>query len=227
MRRQALLLGVLALAACSDPREAELAQELVALQEARVARSSFERMRTEVEAAEAEIAALEPELGALRAERGEAQAAVGAVEASVQREIARNAALNAEIQAAQQRLQQDTARHAELDEEVSIARARAATFKDQAAVLARELRPDDPDWARRLRVKSLREFLNDVAAAWPGDPVLAEAARSALPADDAEAMRVGAQLAARIRDRVSEVYGLEAAQGASDPPALAAEGGAS
>jgi len=226
-RLAALLALALALVACSDPRAAELAQELVELQEARVAKASFERMRAEVEAAEAEIAAHEPELAALRAEFGEAQAEIGAAEAALQREIARNATLNQEIHALQQRLQEGAARHAELEKELSIARARALTFRDQAAVLARELRPDDPEWARRLRVKSLREFLNEVAAAWPGDPVLAETARSSLPADDAEAMRVGASLVARIRDRVAEVYGLGSGEETGETPAVASDGGAS
>jgi len=227
MRRIAVMLGAIGLLACTDPREGELAQELVALHDTRVAKSSFERMRAEADAAEAEIGAIEPEIEALRAAIGEAQAAVGGAEAAVQREIERNAGLNAEIRASQRRLQEGAARYGELEKEISVARARAQTFKDQASVLARELRPEDPDWARRLRVKTLREFMNEVAAAWPGDPVLAETARSTLPADDAEAMRVGAGLVARIRDRVSEVYGLEGLQGAGEAPAGAADGDAS
>lgn len=207
MKGRVALLGALALA-CSDPREAELAQELVSLQASRVARTSFERMRAEVDTSEGEIGALEADLEALRAAFGEAQAAAGATDAAIQREIERNGVLNQEIRDGQQRLQEAAARQAELEKELSIARARAETFRDQANALAKELRPDDPEWAVRLRLRSLREFLGEVAAAWPGDPVLSEAARSALPADDAEATRVGADLALRIRDRVAEVYGL-------------------
>jgi hypothetical protein len=212
----ALLLG------CADPREAELAQELVSLQESRVARASLERMRVEVEAAEAENASLEAALEALRATFGELQAAVGAAEAAIQHEVELNGRLNDAIKAAQQRLQEGGARQQELEKEIAIARARAQTFQDQAAVLARELRPEDPDWARRLRVRSLREFLSEVAATWPGDPVLSEAARAPIPADDQEAMRVGAAVVARIRDRVAEVYGLGDGGAAAGTPAVAA-----
>jgi hypothetical protein len=122
----------------------------------------------------------------------------------------------------QARLQQAAARQAELEQRVAIRRARAQTFKDQAAALAKELRPDDPEWARKLRVRSLQEFLLEVGATWPRDPVLAEAAARPLPADDREAMRVGTALAARIRDRVAEVYELGEPSAQGEVPAVAA-----
>ena len=223
MRRLHALAAALALgaAACSDPREAELAQELVTLQQSRVARSSFERMQAEVAAGDAAVAALEEELEALRAQLGEGQAAVGAVEAALQREVERNRALNREIREGQERLKQAAERLAALEQEVAIARARARTFKDQAAALAKELRPEDPEWARRLHIQSLREFLGEVRSAWPGDPVLAEAAQRELPADEAAATKLGSELAARIRDRVAEVYGLADAPEAAEPAPVA------
>jgi chromosome segregation ATPase len=223
MRLRAALLAALALgaAACSDPREAELAQELVALKESRVARSSFERMQKEVAAGESAVAAFEAELETLGPQLGESQAAASALEAALQREIDRNRALNQEIREGQARLQQASERHAALEQEVAIARARTQTFKDQAAALARELRPQDPEWARRLRIQSLREFLGEVRSAWPRDPVLVEAAERELPADEAEATRLGSELAARIRDRVAEVYGLVEPSASAAPPAVA------
>src|SRR5262249_34410301 len=136
--------------------------------------------------------------------------AASALEASLQAEVARNQRLNQEIQDGQQRLQQATERQADLEQQVTIARARAQTFKDQAAALTRELRPDDPDWARRLRIQTRRESRGAVRRACPGDPGLAGAGRSPLPPAEREAPRVGAELAARIRVRVSEVYSLDA-----------------
>ena len=166
-------------------------------------------------------AALEAELEALRPQLGEEQAALGAVEAALQREVERNRALNQEIREGQERLKQAAERLAALEQEVAIARARARTFKDQAAALAKELRPEDPEWARRLHIQSLREFLGEVGSAWPGDPVLAEAAQRELPADEAAATKLGSELAARIRDRVAEVYGLADAPEAAEPAPVA------
>lgn len=224
MRRGALAGLAFCALACSDPREAELAQELVALKEARTPKKSFEAMRADADAGEAEVRELEREVEALRPQLEEAQAAAGAAEAAYRREIERNAVLNDEIQAGQERLREATARQAKLEQEITIARARAQTFKDQAATFAKELRPDDPDWARRLRIRSLREFLVAVGAVWPRDPVLAEAANRPLPPDEEEATRVGAERAARIRDRVSEVYGLSApGANAAETPAVASE----
>jgi hypothetical protein len=60
-----------------------------------------------------------------------------------------------------------------------------------------------------------------VRSTWPGDPVLAEAAGQALPADETAATRLGAELAARIRDRVAEVYGLADPSASAAPPAVA------
>jgi hypothetical protein len=216
-----LAAGLLA-AACRDPREAELVQELAGLQEGRVAKTSFDRMMADADRQERAVAQAEAELEDLRTEIAHARSEAGAAEARMQREVERNARLNEEIRAGQQRLQEEAARQASLEQEIAIARARAQTFKDQAAVLARELRPEDPEWARRLRVRTLREFLGEVQAAWPGDPVLAGAAREPLPADDREAARVGAELAARIRDRVSEVYGLGSDSSEARTPAAAA-----
>ncbi len=229
MRRAPVLsLALSAAWACSDPRVPELAQELAALKESRTPRASFERMRSDADDAERGVQALEQELEALSGELDGALAAAASLEAAFQAEVAQNAELNREIQEGQQRLRDATARLAELETQVSIQRARAQTVKDQAASLARELRPDDPEWARRLRIQTLQEFLREVAQSWPRDPVLAPAARQALPADEREATRVGAELAQRIRDRVSEVYGLgENGTANAEAPAVAAEPGES
>ena len=68
----------------------------------------------------------------------------------------RNQALNSDIQAAQDSLRQAVEKQASLEQEVARERARAQTFVDQAGVLSRELRPDDPDWALRLRIRTVR-----------------------------------------------------------------------
>lgn len=213
--------ALLLMVACSDPREAELTQEIAALKEARVPKASYDVLLGEVAASESSLGDFGPQLEDLHARIEEAQRGAAALEAALQAEIARNQKLNAEIQDGQKRVEDATARQAELEQQITIARARAQTFKDQAAALSRELRPDDPDWARRLRIQTLREFLGEVARTWPGDPVLAGAGRSTLPTDEREATRVGAELAARIRDRVSEVYSLGEAAAASEPASVA------
>jgi DNA repair exonuclease SbcCD ATPase subunit len=226
-RRGALALAALLALACSDPREAELAGELATLQESRTPRTSFERMRAEADEGELAVRREEAELEALAGRIEEAGAAASAVEAAFQGEVARNGDLNREIQDAQARLRDATARLAELAQRVAIERGRAQTVRDQASVLVRELRPDDPEWARRLHLQSLEEFLRDVGQAWPRDPVLAPTARQPLPADSKEAARVGAELAARIRDRVSEVYALEGGEARAGTPAVVAGPGES
>lgn len=225
-RRGAALVALAAAAlACGDPREAELVRELAGLQESRVPKASLERMKEEADAGLAEIAALEPELDVVRGEIEARGAATAALEVAMQREIARNATLNEEIAVVQAALQKAQEQQAALELEVSRQKARAQTFVDQADVLTRELRPDDPDWALRLRVRTLGEFLKEVGDAWPRDPVLGEVGRQPLPGDAREATRLGAELAAQVRERVSEVYGLgEAPQGAAgELPAVATE----
>jgi hypothetical protein len=151
--------------------------------------------------------------------------AAAALEAAMQREIARNQKLNEEIQAAQEALKRAAEKQASLEQEVARQKARAQTFVDQAGVLTRELRPEDPDWAVQLRIRTLEEFLTEVGRAWPRDRVLGDVGRRPLPEDAREATRLGAELAAQVRDRVTEVYGLgESPQGAAaEPPAVAAE----
>ena len=55
--------------------------------------------------------------------------------------------------------------------------------------------------------------------------MLGEVGRTTFPLDAREATRVGAELAARVRDRVTEVYGLgdEAHAASGEPAAVAAE----
>jgi hypothetical protein len=214
--------------ACSDPREAELTKEIAALEESRTPKASYDVMWREANALGEEVDALGRELEALRPQLAAAQEAATATEAEFAAELARNETLNREIQEGQQRLREAAERQAALEQEITIARGRAATFKDQANVLARELRPEDPDWARRLRIKSVREFLGVVGKTWPGDAVLAEVSGTTLPDDDLEATRVGASLMGRVRDRVAELYGLdETAKENAGTPAVAAEPGAS
>jgi hypothetical protein len=221
--RRAGLLAVVLVAGCTDPREAELAQELVTLQDARTSRLAVEKLVEENAASDAALLELQERIEGLRAAVGETEAMARAAEAAYQREIERNGALNLAIQEGQQRLTEAVAREAALGQEIEIARVRARTFKDQAAVLVKEMRPDDPDWAQELRIRSLKEFLDMVGKTWPRDPVLAEVAKAELPADPREATRIGAERAAQVRDRVSEVYGLADETGTAGAPAVAAE----
>jgi hypothetical protein len=57
--------------------------------------------------------------------------------------------------------------------------------------------------------------------------VLSELATRELPEEAEPATRVGAELAARVRDRVAEVYGLGAAGDAPPEAPVASDAGAS
>ena len=124
--RVALGFGALA---CSDPREVELVQEMAALQESRVPKSSLERMKVEADAAEARVAELAPQLDAVRGEIEARKGASAALEAGMQGEIARNQALNSDIQAAQDSLRQAVEKQASLEQEVARERARAPDLR--------------------------------------------------------------------------------------------------
>ena len=169
--------------ACSDPREAELVQELAGLQESRVPKASLARMKEEADAAEArDRGARSVARDRARGDRGArgggrgprgGDAAGARAEPGPERRDPRGAA------GAAAGRRGAGGRRAEVAKQ----KARAQTFVDQAGVLTRELRPDDPDWAIALRVRTLGEFLKEVGSAWPRDPVLGEVGRRPLPED--------------------------------------------
>lgn len=220
MRRRgtaALAVG-LVLGGCGPDVAAGLRREIAELEESRMPRDALEKMRGEADDAERHAGALAAEAEALRDGVGGLAAETARLESELQSEIARNEALRARIEVGREALVALAARRMTLGEEVVRQRARAKTLADQADALARELRPEDPPWARELRLATLREFLGDVAAPPPHDPEIRQLAAVPLPEDTADAMRIGAALVASLRDRVRELYGIEedAAPGADD-----------
>lgn len=216
MRLGVVLLAALVLA-CGPDVAGELRSEIAALEEARMPLDAFEQMRAEADHAETAAAAAGEEVEALRAGLAGREARVASLEASFQREVARNEMLRAEIEAEQARLVGAGMRRGRLEQEVARHRARARTVADQADVLARELRPSDPPWARELRLRTLRDFLEDVRATYDHDGALAALAAETLPDEPTAAVDRGARVAAQVRDHMTEVYGLEASEPDGDP----------
>src|SRR5262249_16379098 len=94
--------------------------------------------------------------------------------------------------------------------------------RDQAGVLAREIRGDDPGWATARRLQSANEFVAQTARSYPDDPVLAALAAQPIQVarDDpkalARAAAVRATRAASGQRRLSRIYELPAEQ--DEPP---------
>ena len=211
-----VLLALCAAAACApDPREA-LREEVKQLEAARIERSAVDQARGEADAAEAQLAERRREAEAVAAGLAAREAEAKRLTDEYAAETRRNERLRDEIRAGQERGRAASERGAELAAQVEKARARAAWAREQAQVLARELRPGDPDWATQRRLRALAEFAQRLAAEYSDDPTLASlaASLSASPAAGDGAAR-GAEVAGRIRDHLSAVYALEEAPDAS------------
>ena len=183
MKPVALALTALLLLAAGCPNEKAdtLRAEIAKLKEERVETIDRSRRRQQ-EAAEAEaaLAATLTELEDANTEFAKREAERDQTRAAIDAEIARNARLRGEIDAVARRAQERAARGQELDAQIAAVRERATWVRDQAAVLARELRPDDVAWASKRRLDSLAEFSERVAKEYADDPVAAEVARQAI-----------------------------------------------
>ena len=221
MRRTTVLLGLLCALACTDDRPEKLRAEIAELEEQRMPTDVYERMVAEAAESERALVAFEAELEIEAAQLDELRGEATRLDAALAAEVRRNEEIREAIVASQQALRRAAARRVQLQTEIVRHQARARVVADQANVLARELRPDDPDWALTLRLASLREFLGQVEERHPHDADLAALSATELPSDPSAATRVGADVAARVRDHLREVYGLETAHADSDadPPA--------
>jgi DNA repair exonuclease SbcCD ATPase subunit len=224
--RRALLASVLlvpALAACRNERAESLQAELAKLKDERVETASIDKARQEADAEQAALTARKSDLEAARAELASAEAERDAARKAIDAESARNAALQAQNAEIVHGAQAAAARGQELDTDLGRVRARAAAVRDQAAVLAREIRPEDPAWATSRRLAALAEFSERLAKEYPGDPDVVALARAPIRAEKPtrdEALAASARAAA-LRDRFEAAYELPPA----GPSAAAAPDG--
>jgi len=200
----------LLVAGCANKEADALRAEIAKLKEDRVETTVVEKARQEAVDAESAVEAS-------RVARDEAQAVIAKLEAvrdatraANDAEIAHNAKVRGQIDAIARRAQQRAARGQELDTQIASVRERATFVRDQAAVLAREIRPEDAAWASKRRLDALAEFAERVAKEYPDDPALADLAHAVVRVEqpDADQVRAAAEQAARLRDRFAAVYEL-------------------
>ena len=200
----------LLVAGCANKEADALRAEIAKLKEDRVETTVVEKARQEAIDAESAVEAS-------RVARDEAQAVIAKLEAvrdatraANDAEIAHNANVRGQIDAVARRAQQRAARGQELDTQIASVRERATFVRDQAAVLAREIRPEDAAWASKRRLDALAEFAERVAKEYPDDPALADLAHAVVRVEqpDADQVRAAAEQAARLRDRFAAVYEL-------------------
>ncbi len=224
MRRLAFAAALLAAAtACTNERAESLRAEIEKAKKERVEVAVVEKAQQETAQIEAALAASRGALEQARADVAKLESDRDQARAALAAEVTRNQRLQAEIGEVAQRAQERAARGQELEAKIARAQARASWVRDQAAVLAREIRPDDPAWATARRIDTLGEFVARVAQEYPDDPVLAVLARARIQPEKTptpDQARAAAQQAAQLRDRFASVYELP-------PPAVAATAPAS
>jgi DNA repair exonuclease SbcCD ATPase subunit len=205
-----LLLVALVSAGCTNERAEALRKEIAELHESRVERSAIEAAHREREEAEARLASLRADLEAEREALSGLETEGERLRAALAAEGARNEHVRNRIEEVAEQARQTAARGQELDRRIGQIRQEAGWVCEQADVLARELRPDDPTWATARRLDTLLKFLKDVAERYPDDPVVAELAAEPIDVEQPGpgAAEAGSETARRLRDRFSNVYEL-------------------
>ncbi|HME71555.1 MAG TPA: hypothetical protein VKM54_17040 [Myxococcota bacterium] len=209
MRDAAAVLLCVFLAGCEPDRVAEINAEIEKLTAERVEASVVSAAHSEAEAAEHRLAETRGALDQLREEAKRLGDRRKELEAAVARESELTERARADTATTQQATAAELAETEKKDGEIGLVRASAMGVREQAAVLAREIRPGDPAWATERRVRSVTEFIAKVARNYPDDPVVAELAQPEQSADPVEAAALAAQKAARLRDRFTRVYNLD------------------
>jgi len=205
------LAAALALAAaCTNEKAESLRAEIAKLAKDRVEVATVEKAKQEVAEVEAALAASREVVEHGRAELVAKQAQRDELKQGLAAEIARNERMRGEIEAVIRSAQAAAARGQELDVQIGREKRSATAIRDQAAVLAREIRPGDPAWATSRRLESLAQFLRRASEQYPDDPVLQELARTRIEeaSPSVEDARKGSELAGRARDRLANVFGL-------------------
>jgi chromosome segregation ATPase len=225
----ALIALLLLAAGCPNEKADALRAEIAKLKDERVETSAIEKAKQETKEAEAQLAATLTQLEDANTEFAKREAERDQTRAAIDAELARNERLRGEIDAVARRAQERAARGQELDAQIAAVRDRATWVRDQAAVLARELRAEDVAWASKRRLDSLAEFSERVAKEYADDPVAADVARQPIRADEPtpEQVRAGAAQAARLRDRFATVYELPSREVAASEAAPTEDAAAS
>jgi hypothetical protein len=201
--------------ACEPEGLEGLRGEIAKLQEERVEAQAVEKARKAADGAEQELEAQTDLVDQMREREAESAATQKELERAGAAETERARALRDEVLAVQQQTVEQARLVAERQQEIDRARERARFVCDQASTLARELRPQDPDWATARRVQSVNEFVTQTAKSYPEDPVLAALATQPVGASPAEpvsipsAGRAAALRAAEVRDRVARVFEID------------------
>ena len=222
--RAPLVLGLLLAAGCGEPeRAASLRKEIAQIETERVGRDAVEKARAELADVESRLraarAALEAEAGRPEgiSRQHEALRRKAAAERAHAATLTRERATT--LEEAQRALEEAQA----LDQKIARAQARALWARDQVALLAREIRPEDPAWATGRRLVTLRELVTRLQKEWAGDPVL-EAAVAEVGSASPERAR---EIASRLGTRFARIYDLPEGGVAAGPASGAPAAGRS
>ena len=202
------LLCVFALG-CEPDRVAEVNAETEKLKAERVEASVVSAARSEADAAEHRLADAKATLDQLQKDAVRLGDRKKALDAGLAHEGELAGRARTDTASTQQATATEQADTEKKDGEIALARSRAMGVREQAAVLAREIRPGDPAWATERRVRAVKELIAKVAREYPEDPVVADLAQPEDTPDPVEAGALAAQKAAQLRDRFTRVYNLD------------------
>lgn len=219
-------LGAMVLIGCGPDPVAEVEAEIAALEEKRVAVTDVDKAREEADAAERAVAVLLEQV--VEAEQRELSEAArrDALARAVESEQARLQQSTPDIDALREETAAATRKASQLVVEIAAAREAARRVRDQAAALERQLQPGDPPWATERRLQVLQDLISQARARYASDPVvrrLAEQEGDSIPGGAPDlAVEVGRERAARLRQRITDVFALDdPALSAMDAPAPA------
>jgi chromosome segregation ATPase len=207
--------------ACGNPRADSLRAEIEQARKERVDAKAVEKAKRETTDADAALSASRSELEQARQDFSKLESDRQRAREELAAAGSRNGSLRALIDEVGRRAQERSAKGQDLDAQIAAAKARAGWVRDQAAVLAREIRPEDPAWATTRRLDSLADFVTRVAGEYPDDAVAADLARAPIRSAEpsTQQARAASEQAARLRDHFASVYELATPAVAAGPPA--------
>lgn len=198
---------------CGADPVAEIEAEIAALDEKRVAVADVEKAREEADATERAVALkLEQVVEAEQREK-DVLARRDALARAVEEEEARLQGSVPNTDALRAMTDDATKKASQLVAEIAAAREAARRVRDQAAALERQFQPGDAQWATERRLQVLHDLIAQARTRYSKDPVvrrLAEHEGDSIPAWDLKrAVEAGRERAARLRERMTEVFALD------------------